>query len=90
MGAKEKVLDYLQKHGTITGKEANDIGVTCLRDAIFKLRAKGYNITMKKIYINMRKGSFYYSRYYLLGGNGVKVQSRWQRIKSKIKKIFHI
>lgn len=41
----EKVLEHLQKNGTITSLEAIELyGATRLGDIIYRLRKRGYNI----------------------------------------------
>lgn len=41
-----KVLEHLEKHGTITSLEAIELyGATRLSDIIYRLRKRGYNIT---------------------------------------------
>lgn len=45
----ERILDHLQKHGSITSWEAiNNYGVTRLSHYIYLLRNQGYNITSKQ------------------------------------------
>lgn len=43
MAQKERVLDYLERFGSISSKEAfEDLGITRLSDVVFKLKKDGY------------------------------------------------
>ena len=45
---KERVLDYMQEFGSITGLDAfRDLGTFSLREAIRDLRKEGYSIKSK-------------------------------------------
>lgn len=41
----EKVTNYLNKYGKITGTKALSLGITSLPTAVFKLRSRGMKIT---------------------------------------------
>lgn len=88
MSQKSKVIEHLQKYGSITGKEAHAMGVTRLREIIHELRKSGVNLMIKKNYVRLKRGGFYYNRYYLLGGSGIIKLTRWERIKKYIKNLI--
>lgn len=49
MANKERVLAYMEEHGSISSMEAfKDLGVTRLSAVIFDLRADGYEIDAKR------------------------------------------
>lgn len=48
MGQKERVLDYIEKFGSISSMEAfNDLGVTRLSAVIFTLKEDGHEFDSK-------------------------------------------
>ena len=62
---QQRVLDYMEKHGSITSMEAFwNLGTTRLSAVIFNLKKKGYKI---KSVTESRKNQYdepvYYSRY---------------------------
>ena len=57
MTQKEKILQYLKDHGTITTREAFlNLGVTRLASRIWDLRNDGYNIIKEMIQVKNRDG----------------------------------
>lgn len=62
---QERVLRYMQEHGSITSMEAfKHLGTTRLSAVIFCLRKKGYNIkSITESRKNMYNEPIYYSRY---------------------------
>ena len=45
MSQKERVLEYMKEHGSISSMEAfRDLGVTRLSAVVFNLRADGYKV----------------------------------------------
>ena len=57
MTQKEKILQYLKDHGTITTREAFlNIGVTRLASRIWDLRNDGYNIIREMVKVKNRDG----------------------------------
>lgn len=57
MTQKEKILQYLKEHGTITTREAFvNLGVTRLASRIWDLRNDGYNIIREMISVKNRDG----------------------------------
>ena len=72
MGKKtqaERVLEYIQKFGSITTLEAfRDLGVTRLSARIFELRNKGLNIDSTSVTSKNRYGeTCTYAKYFLKG-----------------------
>ena len=70
MGKKtqsERVLEYIQKFGSVTTLEAfRDLGVTRLSARIFELRARGFDIDSTNVTSKNRYGEkCTYSKYYL-------------------------
>ncbi len=65
MGQKERVLDYLERYGTITSFEAfRDLGVTRLSAIIYRLRDDGHQIKTKDEFATNRFGErTHYARY---------------------------
>lgn len=52
---KEAVLNYMQKHGSITTLEAiHELGVTRLSAKIFELKKDGYDIRVRAIIVPTR------------------------------------
>lgn len=57
MTQKEKILQYLKEHGTITTREAFvNLGVTRLASRIWDLRNDGYNVIREMISVKNRDG----------------------------------
>ena len=57
MTQKEKILQYLKDHGTITTREAFvNLGVTRLASRIWDLRNDGYNVIREMISVKNRDG----------------------------------
>lgn len=68
---QQRVLDYMNEHGSITSMEAFwHLGTTRLSAVIFNLKKKGYNI---KSVTESRKNRYnepiYYSRYSMVNSN---------------------
>lgn len=64
---QERVLQYMNEHGSITSMEAfRDLGTTRLSAVIFSLRRKGHNIkSVTESFRNRYNEPIYYSRYSL-------------------------
>ena len=62
---QERVLQYMNEHGSITSMEAFQyLGTTRLSAVIFTLRRKGYNIrSITESFKNRYNEPVYYSRY---------------------------
>ena len=62
---QERVLEYMQKFGSISSLEAfKDLGVTRLSAVIFCLKKKGHNITSETEFCKNRFGELvHFSRY---------------------------
>lgn len=62
---QERVLQYMNEHGSITSMEAfRDLGTTRLSAVIFRLRKKGINIqSVTESFKNRYNEPVYYSRY---------------------------
>ncbi len=68
----QKILDYMERNGSITTMEAYSFGCTCLAQRIFDLKRKGYKINDKKE--RNRSGKGYHSIYSLEQENtGVEI-----------------
>ncbi len=53
----DRLIDYLQKHGTITQKEASDrLGITRLTSRVCELKKKGYEFETDRIKVRNRFG----------------------------------
>lgn len=67
----DRVLSYLEKHGSITTKDAyDDLGCTRLSEYIRQLRADGYIIeTVNETNTNRYGEKTTYGRYVLKGGD---------------------
>ena len=63
----ERIIDYINKHGSITTMEAfNDLGITRLASRIHDLRDDGYQIKRETIRGKNRYGEpVHYMRYSL-------------------------
>lgn len=64
---KERVLDYINEYGSITGLEAYlDLGTFSLREAVRDLRKEGIDIKSKyETSLNRWGNKVSYKRYYL-------------------------
>lgn len=67
MTREQRVLDYLERNGTITSIEAFErLGVSRLSAAIFVLKKRGYNIGKTMVKVKNRYGDdCYVARYFL-------------------------
>ena len=60
----ELVLNYMEEHGSITAKQAYNLGIMRLASRISDLKRAGYDIKSDTIKVNCRDGSVsYVSRY---------------------------
>ena len=67
----EKLLDYLQSHGSITGMDSINMGILNYKGRINDLRRLGFNITTKmETHVNASGEKKTYARYILEGNNG--------------------
>lgn len=65
----EKLLNYMELHGSITGMESIDIGVMNYKGRINDLRKLGIHIDTKmETKVNSRGEKKTYARYYLRNG----------------------
>lgn len=64
---EERVLDYMQRFGSITTLDAfNDIGITRLSAKIFNLKKQGYTIIDEIIKVKNRFGEEGHVKKYML------------------------
>ena len=56
-GQEKDVIDFIQKHGSITTLQAFGIGVARLSSRVFDLRAKGVPIKSELVEVENRKGN---------------------------------
>lgn len=64
---EERVLDYMQRFGSITTLDAfNDIGITRLSAKIFNLKKQGYTIIDETIKVKNRFGEEGHVKKYML------------------------
>lgn len=72
MNQTEKVLDYLERHGSITPLEAmNKLGIMRLGARIFDLKESGINIITERVSEKNRFGELVnFARYRLEKENG--------------------
>lgn len=71
----EKILDYMNEHGSITAKQAYRLGIMRLASRISNLKAAGYKIKSETIKVKNRDGSSsHVAKYSFLevGNNGNK------------------
>lgn len=64
---REKIIDYIKKHGSISPLEAlSDFGCMQLPTRIFELKKQGYNIKTTMVKAKNKKGEpIRYARYSL-------------------------
>ena len=69
-GHKERLIEYLEKNGSITSMEAiTELGNTRLSATIYNLRKEGYNIVNERIKSKNRFGNkVHYDKYILVKG----------------------
>ena len=66
---KNKVLDYIRKHGKITSLDAfSKLHITRLSACIFNLRQDGYNIKTRELEVTTEYGKTTFAEYYLSRG----------------------
>ena len=67
----DKILEHLQKYGSITSLEAIEMySATRLSSIIYSLRHNGYNIITEKIpFVDKFGTKTYYGRYFLKESN---------------------
>ena len=64
----EKILRYMELHGSITARQAlNECGCMRLAARIHDLREQGHDIHMELVKVRTRQGSTYVARYKLNG-----------------------
>lgn len=65
---RDKVLDYIRKHGYITSWQAyQDLGVSQLGARVFELKERGYSFETKRINTRNRDGEpTHYDEYRLV------------------------
>ena len=70
---QQRVLDYMNQHGSITSMEAfRDLGTTRLSAVIFSLRRKGHNIrSVTESFKNRYNEPVYYARYSVVNRNEI-------------------
>jgi hypothetical protein len=54
----EKIVDFLNKHGSITDRQASYLGIRRLASRIFDLKADGYKIKSELIKVKNADGSY--------------------------------
>ena len=65
---QQRVFDYINEHGGITSKEANDkLGETRLSARIFELKAKGVNIQYEWLWVKNRYKELRHVKRYFIG-----------------------
>lgn len=63
----QRILEYMQRYGTITDKDArDDLGVQRLGARIYDLKKMGYEITSKWIAVKNRYGETVHIKQYTL------------------------
>lgn len=84
MGQKERVLDYLERLGSITSLDAfRDLGVTRLSAIIYRLRDDGYQIKTKDEFATNRFGErTHYARYEFQRETNEEDSKKWQTWQS--------
>lgn len=69
MTQTERILNHLDKYGSITALEAmNEYGIMRLASRISDLKRKGYNITSENVTIKNRYGEKCSIKRYSIGG----------------------
>lgn len=70
----EKILNYMNEHGSITARQAYRLGIMRLASRISNLKAAGYKIKSETIKVKNRDGSStYVAKYSFLKDSEVKV-----------------
>lgn len=84
MGQKERVLDYLERFGSITSLDAfRDLGVTRLSAIIYRLRDDGYQIKTKDEFATNRFDErTHYARYEFQRETNEEDSRKWQTWQS--------
>jgi hypothetical protein len=60
----ERVLDFIEEHGSITARQAYNLGIMRLASRISDLKRAGYDIKSDTVKVECRDGSVsYVSRY---------------------------
>lgn len=63
----EKILNYIDEHGSITARQAYKLGIMRLASRISDLRREGHLIKTEDIKVKNRDGSHsYIAKYYLI------------------------
>lgn len=63
MNQRNRILQYLENHGSITQKEANELGIFRLAARIMELRESGIDIPCDMMTGKNEYGTFHYARY---------------------------
>ena len=70
----EKILNYMNEHGSITARQAYRLGIMRLASRISNLKAAGYKIKSETVKVKNRDGSStYVAKYSFLKASEVKV-----------------
>ena len=64
MTQNEKVLDFIKKNGSITQRQAFDLGIMRLASRISELKKAGFDIVSKSIKVKCRDGENAYVAQY--------------------------
>ena len=67
----EKILNYIEEHGSITARQAYKLGIMRLASRISDLRREGHLIKTEDIKVKNRDGSHSYIAKYSLTKNEV-------------------
>lgn len=59
----ERILDHIDKHGSITDEEARELKIHRLASRIHDLRRRGYNIVSETISGKNEYGTWHCARY---------------------------
>lgn len=67
MTQSEKIINYMKTHGSITARQAYQMGIMRLASRISDLKREGHKITSETVKVKNRDGSSsYVSKYSLL------------------------
>jgi hypothetical protein len=59
----ERILEYIEKNGSITDEEAKNMKIHRLASRIYDLRRRGHNIVSENIYGKNEYGKWHCARY---------------------------
>ena len=69
MSQATDIIEFIRDHGSITTKQATDIGVYRLSARVFDIRAFGINVEKEMVTVKNRKGEdCRVARYFIPGG----------------------